>query len=570
MSCTTNSFPIKVAIYHPKTKPKSAKKKHYIPTLCSSSSSQQNPLLSNFKTLKAAMKISIPTIPPSFFSAIASVPHFTDIIDPPVHPSVDPQHVFTGNFAPVDELNPTECPVIEGKIPLSLNGVYIRNGPNPRHKPLRALHFWEADGMLHSLKFSNGCATYCSRYVNTYKYKLEEEAASPVIPNFLSGFYGLLDAFRLFAFLLKIMAGQINLMNGFGVANTSLAFIGNKLLALYEADLPYEIKLTEEGDIETLGRWNIDRMLFASFTAHPKFDMETKETFAFRYGRVFAPWLYFLRFDENGVKQKEVPILSIKKTCFIHDFAITRRYAIFQETQLVLSPFKVVMGGGQLVDYDPKHTPRIGIIPRYATSDSEMKWFHVPGLNVLHAVNAWENDDDDEEIVLVAPNFITIENMHDKRLKSSVEKISINMKTGKVVRSILSRKNLEFGTINTSYIGKKNRYAYFGVVDEVAKFSGIVKLDIETGKEVGRRFYGKSCFGGEPFFVAKEAEHVESDEDDGYVMSFVHDEKTGESKFLVMDAKSPELSVMAVIKLPRRVPYGFHGLFLTKEKYIHL
>ncbi|GLU19095.1 hypothetical protein SLE2022_353610 [Rubroshorea leprosula] len=516
------------------------------------------------------MKISVPTIPPSFFSAIASVPHLTDVIDPPVHPSVDPQHVFTGNFAPVDELNPTECPVIEGKIPLSLNGVYIRNGPNPPHEPRRALHFWEADGMLHSLQFSNGCATYCSRYVNTYKYKIEEEAASPVIPNVLSGFYGLLDGFRFFAFLLKIIAGQINLMNGFGVANTSLAFIGNKLLALYEADLPYEIKLTEEGDIETLGRWNIDKMLFASFTAHPKFDMETKETFAFRYSPVFAPYLSFFRFDENGVKQKEVPILSMKKPCFIHDFAITRRYAIFQETQLVLSPFKVVMGGGQLVDYDPKHTPRIGIIPKYATSDSEMKWFHVPGLNVLHAVNAWENEEEDEEIVLVASNVITIENMYDQWLKLSVEKISINMKTGKVVRSILSPRNLEFGTINTSYIGKKNRYAYFGVVDEVAKFSGIVKLDIETGQEVARRFYGKSCFGGEPFFVEKEAEHVESDEDDGYVMSFVHDEKTGESKFLVMDAKSPELSVMAVIKLPRRMPYGFHGLFLTKEKYIYL
>ncbi|MQL92044.1 hypothetical protein Taro_024661 [Colocasia esculenta] len=33
-----------------------------------------------------------------------------------------------------------------------------------------------------------------------------------------------------------------------------------------------------------------------------------------------------------------------------------------------------------------------------------------------------------------------------------------------------------------------------------------------------------------------------------------------------MDAKSPELDVVAEVLLPRRVPYGFHGIFLRESE----
>ena len=55
--------------------------------------------------------------------------------------------------------------------------------------------------------------------------------------------------------------------------------------------------------------------------------------------------------------------------------------------------------------------------------------------------------------------------------------------------------------------------------------------------------FGDGCYGGEPFFVARESKNPDAEEDDGYVVRYVHDEKKGESKFLVMDAKSPELEV---------------------------
>ncbi|KAK0605615.1 hypothetical protein LWI29_028888 [Acer saccharum] len=108
---------------------------------------------------------------------------FLNLIDPPLHPSVDPTCMFTGNFSPVNELPPTKRLVVDRELPISLNGVYIRNGPNPQHMPRGCpLHFFEGDGMLHSLQFSKGRAIYACQYVKTYKFKLEGEAGFPIFP----------------------------------------------------------------------------------------------------------------------------------------------------------------------------------------------------------------------------------------------------------------------------------------------------------------------------------------------------------------------------------------------------
>ncbi|KAJ6985997.1 hypothetical protein NC653_023809 [Populus alba x Populus x berolinensis] len=101
------------------------------------------------------------------------------------HPPLDPHQVFAGNFAPVDELEPTNCEVVEGELRRCLNGQ----------------------------------ATDCSRHVKTYKYMLEKEAGFPIFPNML------------------VMCGHINLTRGFGLANCSLAFFSHNLLVLGESDL---------------------------------------------------------------------------------------------------------------------------------------------------------------------------------------------------------------------------------------------------------------------------------------------------------------------------------------------
>ncbi|KAG5224760.1 carotenoid cleavage dioxygenase [Salix suchowensis] len=499
----------------------------------------KKPAPSTRKSRANDRRVAEPNQPTMVFNVLEGV--INNFIDPPLRQSVDPRY----------------CEVIHGSLPSCLDGAYIRNGPNPQYLPRGPYHLFDGDGMLHSIRISQGKATLCSRYVKTYKYTMERDAGAPLLPNVFSGFNGLAaSAARGALSAARILAGQFNPVNGIGLANTSLAYFGNRLYATGESDLPYAVRLTSNGDIETLGRHDFDGKLMMSMTAHPKVDLETGEAFAFRYGPL-PPFLTYFHFDGNGIKQPDVPIFSMTRPSFIHDFGISSKYAIFADIQIGMNPMEMIFGGGSPVGADPAKVPRLGIIPRYAKDESEMKWFDVPGFNLIHAINAWDEED---AIVMLAPNILSVEHTLERMdlIHALVEKVRIDLKTGIVTRNPVSARNLDFGVINPAYLGKKNRFVYAAIGDPMPKISGVVKLDVSGGERqectVASRLYGPRCYGGEPFF-----------EDDGYVVSYVHDEIAGESKFLVMDAKSPELDIVAAVKLPRRVPYGFHGLFVKES-----
>ncbi|PIN06773.1 Zeaxanthin 7,8-dioxygenase [Handroanthus impetiginosus] len=123
-----------------------------------------------------------------------------------------------------------------------------------------------------------------------------------------------------------------------------------------------------------------------------------------------------------------------------------------------------------------------------------------------------------------------------------------------------------------SVLYSNSRYVYAAVIG-VKAVIGVVKLDLSLTTKDGSDFtvasslYGPGCSGGEPLFVPKEPSNPAAEEDDGYLLAFVYDENTDESKFAVMDAKSPSLDIIAAVKLPRRVPNGFHiGLFVSESE----
>jgi 9-cis-epoxycarotenoid dioxygenase len=89
-------------------------------------------------------------------------------------------------------------------------------------------------------------------------------------------------------------------------------------------------------------------------------------------------------------------------------------------------------------------------------------------------------------------------------------------------------------------------------------------VDLSTG-ELTKFEYGEGRFGGEPCFVPMDpaAAHPRG-EDDGYVLTFVHDERAGTSELLVVNAADMRLE--ATVQLPSRVPFGFHGTFITGQE----
>ena len=124
---------------------------------------------------------------------------------------------------------------------------------------------------------------------------------------------------------------------------------------------------------------------------------------------------------------------------------------------------------------------------------------------------------------------------------------------------------------------RKQRYVYGTTLDSIAKVTGIVKFDLhaepEPGKgkiEVGGNVkgifdLGPGRFGSEAVFVASKP-GTTSEEDDGYLIFFAHDEITRKSSVNVIDAKTISVDPVVVVELPHRVPYGFHALFVSEEQ----
>lgn len=85
---------------------------------------------------------------------------------------------------------------------------------------------------------------------------------------------------------------------------------------------------------------------------------------------------------------------------------------------------------------------------------------------------------------------------------------------------------------------RKQRFVYGTILDSIAKVAGIIKFDLhaepddsKTKLEVGANVQGlfdlgPGRFGSEAVFVPR-IPGITSEEDDGYLVFFVHDENTG-------------------------------------------
>nr|BDB95543.1 Carotenoid cleavage dioxygenase [Vector pRK-HIEBIYZ-FhCCD2]BDB95558.1 Carotenoid cleavage dioxygenase [Vector pRK-HIEBIYZ-FhCCD2-ALD8] len=487
-------------------------------------------------------------------------------------------YYLSGNYAPVEHETPPCSELrIHGSLPECLNGVFLRVGPNPKFVPVAGYNWVDGDGMIHGLRIKDGKATYLSRYVKTSRFKQEEYFGGAKFMKIgdLRGFLGLATILIL---ELRSVLKVIDVSYGTGTGNTALVYHNGLLLALSEEDKPYVVKVLEDGDLQTLGMLDYDNKLSHPLTAHPKIDPSTGEMFTFGYSLISPPYLTYRVVSKDGVMQDPVPI-SIPSPAIVHDFAITENYVIFMDLPLCFQPKEMVKG--KLVSsFHPTKTARIGVLPRYAKDEHPIRWFELPSCFMPHNANAWEEDD--EVVVLTCrvenPDLDMLSGPVGEEignLKSELYEMRFNLKTGIASQKQLSASPVDFPQINQSYTGRKHRYVY-GTIGNT-KITGIVKFDLHIEPEPGKTMLevggnvqgifelGARRYGSEAIFVPCRR-GITSDEDDGYLIFFVHDENNGKSEVNVIDAKTMSAEPVAVVELPSRVPYGFHALFLNEEE----
>ncbi|PPD66809.1 hypothetical protein GOBAR_DD36311 [Gossypium barbadense] len=481
----------------------------------------------------------------------------------PLPKAADPRVQIAGNFAPVPE-QPVKhrLPVI-GTIPDCIQGVYVRNGANPLHEPVAGHHFFDGDGMVHAVQLKNGSASYACRFTETNRLVQERDLGRPVFPKAIGELHGHSGIARLLLFYTRGLFGLVDPSHGTGVANAGLVYFNGHLLAMSEDDLPYHVHITPAGDLETIGRYNFDGQLNSTMIAHPKVDPQSGEFFALSYDVIQKPHLKYFRVSPDGKKSPDVEI-PVEGPTMIHDFAITENFVVIPDQQVVFKLPEMIHGGSPVV-YDKNKMSKFGVLAKNAIDGSEIKWVEAPDCFCFHLWNAWEEPETDEIVVIgscmTPPDSIF--NESDESLKSVLSEIRLNLKTGKSIAPPyhIGIRTSQLGSRDgePEFTRRKTRFAYLALAEPWPKVSGFAKVDLSTG-EVKKYMYGDHRYGGEPLFFPL---NLSTNEDDGYILAFVHDEKTWKSELQIVNAM--DLQLEATVKLPSRVPYGFHGTFISSK-----
>jgi carotenoid cleavage dioxygenase len=457
---------------------------------------------------------------------------------------------LAGVYAPVDgEVEDDDLEVI-GTLPADLTGIFVRNGPNPRYLPDGRYHWFDGDGMLHAVRFGAGKASYRNRWIDTDAFTRDVACGR-----------------SLWTGVIEPVADNPQDMPLKDTANTDVVhFRGSLLATWYLSGQPYAV---DPVSLVTTGVEDFGATLPCRMSAHAKVDEATGELLFFDYGPV-RPWMRYGVIGADGRLAHLVPI-DLPGPRLPHDMAVTAGHAVLMDLPLV-NHREAARAGRHKIVFDRDLPARFGVIPRRGAG-SDVRWFEAEPCYIYHVVNAWEQGG---EIVLdvcrvskpePAGSGGPLERMLSYlRLDAQLHRYRFDLDSGKTFEERLDDDNTEFPSIPTSMVGRPSRFAYTMHIspEPTLLFDGIVKYDTVSGAS-SRYAFGPGRWGSESPFAPRAGAPAE---DDGYLVSFVHDGPENRSEVVVLDAADLTAGPVARVLLPQRVPIGFHATWVKQESFV--
>jgi carotenoid cleavage dioxygenase-like enzyme len=240
----------------------------------------------------------------------------------------------------------------------------------------------------------------------------------------------------------------------------------------------------------------------------------------------------------------------------LHDMSLTERYVVVYD-QPVTVDIELAFASRFPFRWNPDYGCRLGLMPREGDAD-DIVWIDVPLSYTFHPLNAFDD---------AQGNVVIDQCVYDRMFAGDLngpfgdnlarlERWVIDPVARTCAVTVIDDRPSEFPRVRGSVAGQSHRYGYAVRPGDEPEWP-TVKYDLQTG-EVTEFDHGPGRGAGEGVFVARPDAAAE---DDGWLITLVHDVPNESAELLVLDAQ--EMREVARVLLPQRVPYGFHGNWVS-------
>ncbi|MEM7571227.1 MAG: carotenoid oxygenase family protein, partial [Pseudomonadota bacterium] len=223
------------------------------------------------------------------------------------------------------------------------------------------------------------------------------------------------------------------------------------------------------------------------------------------------------------------------------------------------------MSGKPLTAWDDEKPAAFGVMPRYGSA-GDIKWFEVDPTFMFHCGGAYEKDGKlhvEVGATKRAPLMPSADGspppMDDTKQRLTRWSMGPDGEATSFSETVLGDLDMQFPRIDDRYMGRPYKYLYTNVAlgGESGRddgFDGYARYTIEDGSVDLYEPEEKTVF-GEGVFVPSAPD---GPQDDGHVLVFGWNKARNLSDLFVFSAQDIAGGPVAKVKLPFRVPGGFH------------
>lgn len=432
--------------------------------------------------------------------------------------------IITSNKEISDEIS-YKIPFLKKNIFNNLEGFYGLIGPDYQcnNSTNDISDILNKNGVIHGIFFSKGKMHFIRKYVKTNKLLYEEKNGEIPINSF--------------TFLLFELFKNINLLpNIFGLANTALLNFNDKLYALHERDLPYELKIDFiNKTINTSKKLTIPKLY--NFLAHSKVTVEKNNYFleTIDYS-LFNSNVKYCKLDSDFKVIYEMEINKIY-TSMVHDFISLNDYLILIDTPMIIN-YDLIFNSTMPLEFNKKLSTKLHIINK---NNNNHTIIDVDSMFLFHYGNVYENNNEIEFYGCFYDNFDfkTPKYNYGKFRKIIINKNNNNIEIQKNIK--LEKYSLDFPIIYKNYTILTNSNNFVNKNFVIVKNFEIYKI-INFNKNING-----------------EASIIEID-NKPYILCF-----TNKKNINYVTFQGIENNYHLSIPIPFNISLGFHSIFINNK-----